>query len=61
MIIYNGCEPYQFKWKGPENVEPGMVKWLHFAGGYGHLQYRQADWQPIPIDRAIAVDVAKAE
>ena len=39
VVIYNGYEPFQFKdWMGPENVEPGMVKWLHFAGGYGHLQ-----------------------
>jgi DMSO reductase family type II enzyme molybdopterin subunit len=61
VVIYNGYEPFQFKdWKGPEHVEPGMVKWLHFAGGYGHLQYRGLHWQPIPIDRAIHVDVASA-
>jgi DMSO reductase family type II enzyme molybdopterin subunit len=61
VVIYNGYEPFQFKdWKGPENVEPGMVKWLHFAGGYGHLQYRGLHWQPIPIDRAIHVEVRKA-
>ena len=36
-----------------------MVKWLHFAGGYGHLQYRGIHWQPIPIDRAIHVDARK--
>lgn len=61
VVIYNGYEPFQFKeWKGPENVEPGMVKWLHFAGGYGHLQYRGLHWQPIPIDRAVHLDVAKA-
>ena len=61
VVIYNGYEPFQFKdWKGPENVEPGMVKWLHFAGGYGHLQYRGLHWQPIPIDRAVHVEVARA-
>jgi len=61
VVIYNGYEPFQFKdWTGPENVEPGMVKWLHFAGGYGHLQYRALHWQPIPIDRAIHVEVARA-
>ena len=61
VVIYNGYEPFQFKnWTGPENVEPGMVKWLHFAGGYGHLQYRGLHWQPIPIDRAVHVDVAKS-
>jgi len=60
LIIYNGWEPYQFsKWKGAENVEPGMVKWLHLAGGYGHLQYRSIHWQPVPIDRAINLDVEK--
>ena len=36
-----------------------MVKWLHLAGGYGHLRYRAVHWQPIPIDRGIYVDVAK--
>ena len=60
VVIYNGYEPFQFEnWLGgPENVEPGMVKWLHLAGGYGHLQYRGLHWQPIPIDRAVHVDVA---
>lgn len=38
VVIYHGYEPFQFAdWQGPENVEPAMVKWLHFAGGYGHL------------------------
>jgi DMSO reductase family type II enzyme molybdopterin subunit len=60
LIIYNGWEPYQFRsWKGAENVEPGMIKWLHLAGGYGHLQYRTIHWQPVPIDRAVHVDVEK--
>ena len=36
-----------------------MVKWLHLAGGYGHLQYRSIHWQPVPIDRAIHVEVEK--
>ncbi len=62
VIVYNGWEPYQFEhWKGAENVEPGMVKWLHLAGGYGHLQYRSIHWQPVPIDRAIHVDVGKVK
>jgi len=61
VIVYNGYEPFQFeKWRGAENIEPGMVKWLHLAGGYGHLQYRGLHWQPIPIDRAVHVDVRKA-
>jgi DMSO reductase family type II enzyme molybdopterin subunit len=61
VVIYNGWEPFQFeKWRGAENVEPGMVKWLHLAGGYGHLQYRGLHWQPIPIDRAVHLDVRRA-
>ncbi len=60
LIIYNGFEPYQFEnWYDPANVEPGMVKWLAFAGGYGHLRYRGIHWQPVPIDRAIRLDVRK--
>ena len=62
MIMYNGFEPYQFKnWRDFSNVEPGMVKWLHLAGGYGHLRYRALHWQPVPIDRAVRVDVARVE
>lgn len=38
-----------------------MVKWLHLAGGYGHLRYRSLHWQPVPIDRAIHVDVEKVK
>ena len=60
VICYNGWEPYQFRdWRGPMDVEPGMVKWLHFAGGYGHLRYWPLQWQPVPIDRAVRVDVEK--
>jgi nitrate reductase alpha subunit len=59
LIMYNGFEPYQFKdWQDFSNVEPGLVKWLHLAGGYGHLRYRALHWQPVPIDRAVRVDVA---
>jgi DMSO reductase family type II enzyme molybdopterin subunit len=60
VIIYNGYEPLQFEeWRGAENIEPGMIKWLHLAGGYGHLQYRGIHWQPIPIDRAVHCDVRR--
>jgi DMSO reductase family type II enzyme molybdopterin subunit len=60
LIIYNGYEPYQFKgWRDIANVETGMVKWLHLAGGYGHLQYRIAQWQPVPMDRNIRVDLER--
>ncbi len=61
LISYNGWEPYQFKgWQDFSNVEPGMVKWLHLAGGYGHLRYRALHWQPVPIDRGVRVDIAPA-
>jgi DMSO reductase family type II enzyme molybdopterin subunit len=62
VVIYNGWEPYQFpRWAGPADIEPGLVKWLGFAGGYGHLRYWQFEWQPVPNDRAIRVDVRKAQ
>jgi DMSO reductase family type II enzyme molybdopterin subunit len=59
VVIYNGWEPYMFEgWSGPMDIEPGLVKWLHFAGGYGHLHYWPIQWQPTPTDRGIRVDVA---
>jgi len=58
VILYNGFEPYQHKaWLGQSEVEPGMVKWLHLAGGYGHLKYRPWHWQPVPTDRGVSVDI----
>jgi hypothetical protein len=60
VICYNGWDPYQFRgWRGPMDLEPGMVKWLHLAGGYGHLRYWPIQWQPTPVDRAVRVDVQK--
>jgi DMSO reductase family type II enzyme molybdopterin subunit len=62
VISYNGWEPYQYStWKGASDLEPGMVKWLHFAGGYGHLRYWPIQWQPVPVDRGIRVNVAKLD
>lgn len=62
VIVYNGWEPYQFKgWRGPMDLEPGMVKWLHLAGGYGHLRYWPVQWQPTFFDRGIRVDYEKAD
>jgi len=62
IISYNGFEPYMYReWKDAANVEPGMVKWLHLAGGYGHLRYWVLQWQPAPIDRAIRVKVEKVD
>jgi len=61
VILYNGFEPYQHpQWRGQSDVEPGMVKWLHLAGGYGHLKYRPWHWQPVPTDRGVRVDVEPA-
>ncbi len=58
VIIYNGWEPYQHEdWYSEADIEPGMVKWLGFAGGYGHLRYRGWKWQPVPSDRAVRVDI----
>jgi hypothetical protein len=60
VICYNGWDPYQFReWRGPMDVEPGMVKWLHMAGGYGHFRYWPLQWQPVPVDRAVRVEVQK--
>ncbi|MDO8613127.1 MAG: molybdopterin-dependent oxidoreductase [Dehalococcoidia bacterium] len=62
VISYNGWEPYTYRtWKGAADVEPGMVKWLHFAGGYGHLRYWPLQWQPVPFDRGIRVAIAKLD
>jgi hypothetical protein len=39
VIVYNGWEPYQFRgWTDQAALEPGMIKWLHLAGGQGHLR-----------------------
>jgi nitrate reductase alpha subunit len=46
-------------WSSQSDLEPGQVKPLGLAGGYGHLSYRILSWQPIPSDRAVRVDVQK--
>jgi len=38
-----------------------MVKWIGFAGGYGHIQYAPSEWQPIPSDRAVPCNFEKVE
>ena len=61
VICYNGWEPYMHRgWKDQANIEPGMIKWLHLAGGYGHFKYWPIQWQPVQIDRSIRVEVANA-
>jgi len=37
-----------------------MIKWLHLAGGYGHLNYWRLNWVQQQVDRAIPVEVEKA-
>ncbi len=58
LVVYNGWDGFQFKgWNAPNEVEPGMVKWLHLVGNYGHLTYAPTGWQPATVDRATRVDV----
>lgn len=60
VVMYNGWDPYQFpNWAGPNDLEPGMIKWLHLAGGYGHLRYWVTEWQPSPVMRSTRVGIAK--
>ncbi|MCC6383038.1 MAG: molybdopterin-dependent oxidoreductase [Dehalococcoidia bacterium] len=60
LIVYNGWEPHMFPgWRGANQVEPGMVKWLHLVGRYGQLRYLPFGWQPVPADRAVFVEVTK--
>ena len=60
IVVYNGFEPHMFsQWKGSNEVEPGMVKWLHLVGKYGHLRYIPFGWQPVPADRAVYVNLTK--
>lgn len=61
VVMYNGWDPYQFpNWAGPNDIEPGMFKWLHLAGGYGHLHYSVTEWQPSPVMRSTRVGIALA-
>jgi anaerobic selenocysteine-containing dehydrogenase len=62
VVSYNGWEPYMYKtWRGASDLEPGMVKYLHFAGGYGHLKYWPFQWQPVPFDRGVRVNVSRVD
>ena len=52
VISYNGWAGFQYTdWSGANEAEPGVVKWIGFAGGYGHLNYLATEWQPIPASR----------
>jgi len=62
VISYNGWAGFQYRdWSGANEAEPGMVKWIGFAGGYGHLNYLPTEWQPIPASRWTRCDFEKAE
>ena len=57
IVSYNGWEPMQYRnWSGANEIEPGMVKWLGFSGGYGHIKYNMLNWQPVPADRWVRCD-----
>jgi anaerobic selenocysteine-containing dehydrogenase len=61
-ILYNGFEPLMHEgWQSQADLEPGQMKWLGLASGYGHLRYRVFGWQAIPTDRAVRVDVEPAD
>jgi DMSO reductase family type II enzyme molybdopterin subunit len=60
LISYNGWAGFQYKdWSGANEIEPGMVKWIGFAGGYGHLSHLGTEWQPVPSDRWVPCDFEK--
>ena len=62
LISYNGWAGFQYSgWDGANEIEPGMVKWIGFAGGYGHLSHLGAEWQPVPADRWTRCDFEKTE
>jgi DMSO reductase family type II enzyme molybdopterin subunit len=61
LTVYNGFEGFMFPGgDGPNEVEPGVVKPLGLADGYGHLTYSPTEWQPIPADRCVGVSIAPA-
>ncbi len=60
VIVYNGFDTYQFpRWASVNDAEPGMIKWLHLAGGYGHLRYWATEWQPCAVMRGTRVGITR--
>jgi DMSO reductase family type II enzyme molybdopterin subunit len=52
VVSYNGWAGFQYTdWSGENEAEPGMVKWIGFAGDYGHLNFLPTEWQPVPVSR----------
>jgi len=60
VVIYHAWEPFQFPGgRSYDFAIPGLIKWLHLAGGYGHLKYYRWNWLPQQVDRAVTVEVEK--
>ena len=61
QVIVYFWEAYQFKgWKVLDRLLIGLPKALHFAGGYGQLQYYFYNGSPAPCtDRGVYVSVDK--
>jgi len=58
VTVYAGWDGYMFRnWAVPSNAEPGLIKHLGLAGGYGHLKYAPLEWQPVPCDRPVTVSL----
>lgn len=61
VISYNGWAGFQYTdWSGENEAEPGMVKWIGFAGDYGHLNFLPYEWQPVPASRWTRCDFEAA-
>ena len=57
LTVYNGFEGFAFPGgKGANEVETGLIKWLHLVAGYGHLTFTPVEWQPTPNDRCVYVE-----
>lgn len=62
LTVYNGFEGFAFPGgAGANEVEPGLIKWLHLVGGYGHLTFTPIEWQPTPFDRCVYVEMECVE
>ncbi len=62
VTVYAGWDGFMFRdWGIPSNVEPGLIKHLGLAGGYGHLRYAPLEWQPVPCDRPVTVTLRPAD
>jgi len=60
VVMYHAWEPLQYPGgKSYDVAIPGLIKWLHLAGGYGHLRYYRWNWVPQQVDRAVPVEVEK--